>query len=315
MNMISSLFSPSLEVLLLAFAMDILFGEPPGAIHPVVWMGRGIKYLKSLPVQNRRVLGILMVVVMTGVSMLAGMLVMLATPLIPETAALLVMAYFLKSTFSIRMLLTTSRGIMERMHSGNISEAQEALRALVSRDTAQLDEHQVASAVIESITENFVDGILSPILFYLVLGLPGSLVYKAVNTLDSMVGYRNKEFIELGRPSARMDDILNWIPARLSLVFIGAAALITGSVAGAAKICLRDHNLTPSPNSGWPMAAAAGALGVRLEKPKNYVLGNEFRLPEAADVERAVRLVGTAALVLFAGAIGVLYLSHVNILM
>ena len=245
--------------------------------------------------------------------MLAGMLVMMAASLIPETAALLVMAYFLKSTFSIRMLLTTSRSILERMRSGNISEAQEALRALVSRDTAQLDEHQVASAVIESISENFVDGILSPILFYLVLGLPGALAYKAVNTLDSMVGYRNKEFIELGRPSARLDDILNWIPARLSLVFIGAAALITGSVAGAVTICVRDHNLTPSPNSGWPMAVAAGALGVRLEKPKNYVLGNEFRLPEAADIERAARLVGTAALVLFAGAIGVLYLSHVNI--
>ncbi len=315
MNMLISVFSPGLEVLLLAFAMDILFGEPPGAVHPVVWMGHGIKYLKDLPVQNRSVLGILIVVVMTGASLLAGILIMLGASLIPETAALLVMAYFLKSTFSIRMLLTTSRGIIDRMHSGNIIEAQEALMALVSRDTTQLDEHQVASAVIESISENFVDSILSPILFYLILGLPGALAYKAVNTLDSMVGYRNKEFIELGRPSARLDDMLNWIPARLSLLLIGAAALITGSSKGAVNICLRDNNLTTSPNSGWPMAAASGALGVKLEKPEHYVLGKEFRLPEAVDVERAVRLVGTAAFVLFAWGIGVLYLSHVNILM
>ena len=314
MNMLLSVFFPGPELLLLAFAMDILFGEPPGAVHPVVWMGRGIKYLKGLPIQNRSVLGILIVMVMTGTSLLAGILIVLGTSLIPETAALLVMAYFLKSTFSIRMLLTTSRSIMDLMHSGNINEAQEALMALVSRDTSKLDEHQIASAVIESISENFVDGILSPILFYLMLGLPGALAYKAVNTLDSMVGYRNKEFVELGRPSARLDDMLNWIPARLSLLLIGAAALITGSYKGALKICLRDNNLTPSPNSGWPMAAAAGALGVRLEKPGHYVLGKEFRTPEVLDIERAVRLVGTTALVLFAWAIGVLYLLHVNIL-
>jgi len=312
--MLLSVFSPSLEVLLLAFAMDILFGEPPAAVHPVVWIGRSIKYLKDLPVQNRSVLGILIVVVITGASLLAGILIMLGASLIHETAAMLVMAYFLKSTFSIRMLLTTSRGIMDRMRSGNIIEAQEALMALVSRDTTQLDEHQVASAVIESISENFVDGILSPILFYLILGLPGALAYKAVNTLDSMVGYRNKEFIELGRPSARLDDMLNWIPARLSLLLIGAAALITGNSKGAVNICLRDNNLTPSPNSGWPMAAAAGALGVKLEKPGHYVLGQEFRKPEAVDLERAARLVGTAALLLFAWGIGVLYLLHANIL-
>ncbi|MDF1558219.1 MAG: cobalamin biosynthesis protein [ANME-2 cluster archaeon] len=314
MNMIPLIFSPSIEVLLLAFFMDILFGEPPGAVHPVVWMGRCITYIKGLPMKNRTVLGILMVAVMTGISLLAGVLVVMAASLIPDTAAMLVLAYFLKSTFSVRMLLTTSRGIMDRIRSGNIDEAQEKLGALVSRDTTNLDEHQVSSAVVESISENFVDGILSPLLFYLILGLPGALVYKAVNTLDSMVGYRNREFIELGRFSARLDDILNWIPARLSLLFIAAAALFAGSPANAVKICVRDRNRTPSPNSGWPMAAAAGALGVRLEKQGHYILGEVFRQPEAADIERGARLVGTAALMLFACATGVLYLLHVNIL-
>ncbi|MCL7414240.1 MAG: cobalamin biosynthesis protein [ANME-2 cluster archaeon] len=308
----SIIFSPGLEVLLLAFIMDISFGEPPGMVHPVVWMGWFITFLQDLPLKDRRIQGILIVVVTTGISLLVGMLVVLLASSVHETAALLIMAYFLKSTFSVRMLLNTSRHIMNMLRSGNRYEAQEALKALVSRDTTNLDERQMASAVVESISENFVDGVLSPVLFYLILGLPGALAYKAVNTLDSMIGYRNKEFIELGRSSARLDDILNWIPARLSLVLIGAAALITGSFTGAVKICLRDNNLTPSPNSGWPMAAAAGALGVRLEKPGYYVLGEEFRSPEVVDIERAARLVGTAVILLFAWIMGVLYLLHMN---
>jgi len=307
-----SLFSPGLEVLLLAFIMDISFGEPPGIVHPVVWMGRFITVLQDLPLKDRRVLGILIVVVITGTSLLVGMLVVLIASSIHETAALLVMAYFLKSTFSIRMLLNTSRHIMNLLRSGNKDEARKALKALVSRDTANLDEHQMASAVVESISENFVDGVLSPVLFYLILGLPGALAYKAVNTLDSMIGYRNKEFIEMGRPSARLDDVLNWIPARLSLVLISAAALVTGSFRGAVKICLRDNSRTSSPNSGWPMAAAAGALGVRLEKPGHYILGEELRSPEAVDIEQAARLVGAAVILLFAWSMGVLYLLHVN---
>ncbi|MCL7475903.1 MAG: cobalamin biosynthesis protein [Methanosarcinales archaeon] len=307
-----SLFSPGLEVLFLAFILDISFGEPPGIVHPVVWMGRFITVLQDLPLKDRRVLGILIVVVITGTSLLVGMLVVLIASSIHETAALLVMAYFLKSTFSIRMLLNTSRHIMNLLRSGNKDEAREALKALVSRDTANLDEHQMASAVVESISENFVDGVLSPVLFYLILGLPGALAYKAVNTLDSMIGYRNKEFIEMGRPSARLDDVLNWIPARLSLVLISASALVTGSFRGAVKICLRDNSRTSSPNSGWPMAAAAGALGVRLEKPGHYILGEELRSPEAVDIEQAARLVGAAVILLFAWSMGVLYLLHVN---
>lgn len=310
--MISPIFSPVLEVLLLAFIADISFGEPPSIVHPVVWMGRFISLLQNLPLKDRKVLGTLIVVVTTGAALLIGMLVVLAASYIHEIVALLIMAYFLKSTFSVRMLLNTSRNIMNMLLSGNRDKAQEALRALVSRDTANLDEHQIASAVVESISENFVDGILSPVLFYLILGLPGALAYKAANTLDSMIGYRNKEFMELGRPSARLDDILNWIPARLSLLLIAAAALVTGSSAGAMKICLRDNNVTPSPNSGWPMAAASGALGVRLEKPGNYVLGEEFRSPGAADIERAARLVGTAVILLFAWGMGILYLFYVN---
>jgi adenosylcobinamide-phosphate synthase len=310
MNMPDAIFTYSIEVLVLAIAMDVLFGEPPGILHPVVWMGKGIKSLQGLAskFKDKRFFGMLMVAAMTGTSFLAGLLIMSTQFILPKTITLLVMAYFLKSTFSFRMLLTSGKRIMAGLISGHPDAARDELKALVSRDTAGMDETHMASAVIESVSENFVDTILSPLFFYLILGLPGALAYKAVNTLDSMVGYRNREFVELGWASARLDDILNWIPARLSLIFIVAGAVFTASPVNAIRTCLKDMGQTPSPNSGWPMASAAGALGVRLEKQGHYVLGGNFSLPVAADIARANKLMGMASVLLFMSTAVVLYL-------
>ncbi len=310
MNMPDAIFTYSIEVLVLAIAMDVLFGEPPGILHPVVWMGKGIESLQGLAskFKDKRFFGMFMVAAMTGASFLAGMLVVSTQFILPKTITLLVMAYFLKSTFSFRMLLASGKQIMTGLVSGHPDAARDDLKALVSRDTAGMDEPYMASAVIESVSENFVDTILSPLFLYLILGLPGALAYKAVNTLDSMVGYRNKEFIELGWASARLDDILNWIPARLSLIFIVAGAVFTGSPVNAIRTCLKDRGHTSSPNSGWPMASTAGALGVRLEKQGHYVLGGDFSLPVAADIARANKLVGMASVLLFMFTAVVIYL-------
>jgi len=301
MNIPDAVFTHSIAVLLLAIAMDVLFGEPPGILHPVVWMGKGIKFLRDLAFKftNKRFFGIFIVAAMTGTSFLAGMLLVSAQFIIPEAITLLVLAYFLKSTFSFRMLLTSGNQIMTGLVSGHANTARDDLKALVSRDTSDLDEPHMASAVIESVSENFVDTILSPLFFYLILGLPGALAYKAVNTLDSMVGYRNREFVDLGWASARLDDILNWIPARLSLIFIVAGAVFTGSPVNAIRTCLKDRGQTSSPNSGWPMATTAGGLGVRLEKKGHYVLGGNFGLPLATDIARANKLVGMASVLVF----------------
>ena len=184
-------FSPGLEVLALAIIMDILIGEPPATIHPVVWIGKLIKYLKNLSFGNKRIFGIFMVIITAGFSLLAGAVVVISSSYISETFYLLLAAYFLKSTFSFRMLLTSARQIKSQLESGSLNNAKKDLKALVSRDTTNLDKSHLTSAVIESVSENFVDGIVSPLLFYLILGLPGALVYKAVNTLDSMIGYKN----------------------------------------------------------------------------------------------------------------------------
>ena len=304
-------FSPGLEVLALAIIMDILIGEPPAAIHPVVWIGKLIKYLKNLSFGNKRTFGIFMVIITAGISLLTGAVVVISSSYISETFYLLLAAYFLKSTFSFRMLLTSARQIKSQLESGTLNNAKKDLKALVSRDTTKLDKSHLTSAVIESISENFVDGIVSPLFFYLILGLPGALVYKAVNTLDSMIGYKNKEFIELGWASARLDDILNWIPARLSLVFIFAASLFTGSPINAVKTCIRDRDQTASPNSGWPMAATAGSLGVKLAKKGDYILGGEFREPVPADIEKGSMLVGMATIFLYLSILTAVYIMNI----
>ena len=188
---------------------------------------------------------------------------------------------------------------MKLINSKKSLKAQRELKALVSRDTSKMDKPHMVSAVIESISENFVDSILSPLLYYLILGIPGALAYKSVNTLDSMVGYKNQEFIELGWASAKLDDVLNWIPARLSLIFITTASFFGGSPKNTIVVCIRDRSLTSSPNSGWPIAATSGALGIQLEKQGEYKIGREFKLPESKDIENVITLTAIASIIIF----------------
>lgn len=164
--------------------------------------------------------------------------------------------------------------------------------------------HQSESAVIESLAESFVDGIFSPLLYFLIFGLPGALAYRMINTLDSMVGYKKEPFIELGYAAAKLDDLANWVPARLSIAFIFLASVLFGKPVDAIKTCISDHNKTASPNSGWPMAAVSGALNVRLEKVGYHVLGDHYQPPDALQIQKTVYIVGFSSLL----AIGVIFL-------
>lgn len=278
-----------IEVFLLAIAFDLILGEPPAAIHPVVWMGRLIGFLyRCAPQGKRKLYGALMAVSCITASVLIGIASAYFADTIP---GMLVSAYLLKSTFSIRMLLGTASSIGKELESGKIAAARTSLVALVGRDTSNLGISHASSAVIESTAENFVDGILSPLFYFVLLGLPGALAFRAINTLDSMVGYRREPFREIGYVSAKLDDAANFIPGRLSLLFI---ALASASQA-ALRTGMRDHALTPSPNSGWSMSAMAGALGVRLEKVGFYVLGAEYREPAPEDIKKAVTTIGLAS--------------------
>lgn len=291
--------STSLLVFLLAASFDILVGEPSFGIHPVVWIGQFISFLRkrARPTKSG---GLLVAVLVIAATVSSGHLMVWLAGQIPGAgyaAAIAVSAYLLKSTFAVRCLLQTSQEI-GRSIDNDISRALDMLPALVGRETATLTRSQATSAVIESLSENYVDGILSPIFYFLIfepfgLGLEAALAFKAISTMDSMLGYKTKGLKELGFVPARLDDIANFIPARLSILFLAAAN--PKKARKTITTAFRYHQATPSPNSGWPMSAAAGGLGIRLEKPGFYVLFDEGREPGPKDVPIAVRFVGTAA--------------------
>lgn len=169
---------------------------------------------------------------------------------------------------------------------------------LVSRPTAALDGGEVASGVVESVAENLTDSYAAPLVFFLLFGLPGAALYRAVNTADAMLGYRDGPLEHFGKAAARLDDVLNILPARLAgLAIVAAAGLVGENARMAWRTLRRDRAATTSPNAGWTMAAMAGALEVTLVKPGTYRLG-EGRLPRASDIPRSVKLVGAAAAVL-----------------
>jgi adenosylcobinamide-phosphate synthase len=289
-------------LLLAALAIDLLAGEPPSGVHPVVWTGRGVDALtrRTPPSGARRqlVYGAGMTAAILATAGLAGAVTERWPRRLAGDAA---RAWLLKSTFAVRALLLAGEEVRQRLEAGRLDEARIGLRSLVSRETASLSEGQVAAAAIESLAENLTDGALAPWLAYAGWGLSGAAAYRALNTLDSMVGYRGRyEF--LGKAAARGDDLANLLPARLGAILLALAAPAGGgSPRRAWRTALRDHRRTASPNAGWTMAAMAGALGVSLEKPGHYRLG-EGREPEPSDIRRAQRIVG-AALALGAGAV------------
>ena len=188
--------------------------------------------------------------------------------------------------------------------------ARYSLRGLVSRDASELSEPLVAAAAIESVAENTTDSFIAPWLAFALLGLPGAFAYRAVNTLDSMIGYRGK-YEYLGKASARLDDVLNLIPARISAFLLLLAGLISGrSVRQGWQTVMRERRVTASPNAGWTIAAMSGLLGVSLEKPSHYLIGGEYREPNAAAIGRAVRLMYIVGALGTAAAVGVLMLKQ-----
>ena len=205
-------------------------------------------------------------------------------------------ALALKTMLSLRGLAVTALRVGDLLQRGELDAARAAVgRDLVSRPTADLDAGQVASATVESVAENLTDAFLGPVLFFLAFGLPGAVVYRVVNTADAMIGYRDGALLYFGRVAARLDDALNLVPARLAALSLVAAAALAGVDGRRALATMRrEHARTASPNAGWTMTAMAGALRVSLTKSGAYRLG-DGRVPGPADVERAVRLMATAA--------------------
>ncbi len=272
----------------MALLIDALCGELPAPVHPVVWMGRLLGWLEARAPRHE------------AARLLYGTFVALAVPLgwawlartVERFAPWPVYALALKPAFAGRALLDAGRRVEAALDGSQLVPARDELRSLVSRPTASLDAPLVAAAAIESLAENLVDSWLAPLLTYSLFGVSGAYAYRAINTADAMWGYRTPRYERLGKTAARLDDVLNFIPARLG-------ALMLCCVAGqrwqaALETWRTDGGLTSSPNAGQTMACAAGALGVRLEKPEQYVLNAGAPPPGAESIARARTLVGRA---------------------
>lgn len=280
-----------------AFLIDAALGEVPARVHPVVWMGSLVRFMsRRLPRRGLPALcsGMGIVAVTAGISGACGWGIEFATQ--PRTwLGWIVQSVALSTTFSVKLLLKEASGLASLLARGELAEARLYLPRLCSRDASQLGSSQIAAAGLSSATENIVDSIIAPWFWWLILGLPGALAYRAINTLDAMIGYRG-EYEQLGKASAKLDDLANWLPARLTgglLLLVGAATRLPAARAG--RIMLRDHALTPSPNGGWPMAAAAGLLDVRLEKEGVYVLNREGSHATAGDLVAGCSLAARCA--------------------
>jgi adenosylcobinamide-phosphate synthase len=294
--------------LALAAAIDLLAGEPPNRLHPVAWIGTLIERLVTRAPSSEQAAFAYGVALAAGVPCLtaaAALVVECAAGCVPAPLDAVALALALKPSFALRALLGAGSSVEARLAAGDVEGARGALSALVSRETATLDAGLVVAAAIESLAENLGDGLAGPLLAYAVAGLPGAWAYRALNTLDSMVGYHGR-FEWLGKASARLDDLANLLPARVAaLALVVAAPLAGGSARDALRAAVRDHALTASPNAGWPMSAAAGAIGVRLEKLEHYALNPDGRAPTTDDLRRARTLTAAAgALLIAAGLAG-----------
>jgi adenosylcobinamide-phosphate synthase len=284
----------------LAWVADLLLGDPPNRFHPVAWMGAVIAAAKRrAPRQDpwaQMVYGAGLAIGGAAATAAIGCVVERLLGRLPLAWSIPLQAVLLKMTFSLRGLASAASEVRCALEGGDLDEARRLLGwHLVSRETASLDASQVAAAAIESVAENASDGVIAPLLYYAVGGLPAAMAYRFVNTADAMLGYRDPVHEWLGKASARLDDLVNLVPARLTaLLLVGAAAITRERAVGAWRIWRRDHARTASPNAGHPMSAMAGALGVELEKVGYYRLGWGQRKPLAGDIGRAARLVHLA---------------------
>jgi adenosylcobinamide-phosphate synthase len=316
----------SLGLALVAGAVEAGAGYPDivyRAIgHPVTWMGRLIAWAdkrwnseQGSPVEQRTH-GIMLVVVLFAISLFAGLLISkFFHSFLPSFLALIPVAILASSLLAQRSLYEHVEAVAVALDK-SLDSGREAVSMIVGRDTRELNEAGVCRAAIESLAESFSDGIVAPMFWLTIAGLPGGIAYKAINTADSMIGHKTDKYIDFGFAAARTDDFMNWLPARLSVLWLALAAVAVPGTSPfkAFAVARRDARMHESPNAGWPEAAMAGALGIRLMGPRTYdgvVVNNEWMgdgrvFLKPTDIRTALRLY-RAACGLQLGVLAVLF--------
>ena len=297
--------------LILGFALDLALGDPEGLPHPVVGMGRTIERLERflrarLPKTPRaeRLGGGILALLLVAATGLLGAFCLRAAGRAAPLLGFALESFIFYQCLSLRGLADAGTQVFTALTESGLVSGRAAVARIVGRDTAALDEGGVIRAAVESLAENFTDGVAAPMLYFAVGGAPLALMYKAVNTMDSMLGYQNERYVNFGRVPARLDDAVNFLPARLAaLLWITAAQLCGFDGHGALRVFLRDRRKHPSPNSAQTESACAGALGVRLGGPSVYFgavhekpwLGDEQRMIEPGDILKTRRMLFCAS--------------------
>ena len=300
-----NLFLFIIFALLISIFIDVVFGELPGRIHPVVIMGSIINFFKNVFIGiKNRLSGLLLVICCVFVtSVILYLLYIIGCYNL--VLLFIIFTILLSSSFSVKMLLDTAIGVENDLNK-SLEKARQSVSYLVSRNTEELTESFIVSATIESLTENITDSYIAPIFYYFIIALillcyPVDnqlyilllvpVLYRLFNTLDAMLGYKTDELINIGFVPAKIDDILNLVPSRIAGIYLVISAYLIGlDGKNSFNIMIRDARKCPSPNSGYTMASAAGALNIQLVKKDTYILGDENKDIEIEDIENAVKL-------------------------
>lgn len=270
---------------IIAFLIDTIIGDPRTPYHPVVLMGKLIALLEHCfyradDSDNKKfVMGIILVIITLLISYEVAAAIMMLSYKIPFSwGSAAVGGLLLSFTISPNSLAKAGKGIYALLIMGELTEAREKVGWIVGRDTKDLDDAEIARATIETIAENTVDGIIAPLFFFVLGGVPLAVLYRAANTMDSMIGYKNEKYLYFGRGAAKLDDVLNYIPARITAMLFLFSALILGfDYRNAYRIMQRDAAKHPSPNGGYAEATMAGALHIRLGGMNSYFGRKSFR--------------------------------------
>ena len=290
-------------ILFAALVVDRLIGDPHSSLHPIAILGRFIGLWGKPEMYSPRLQYLVGIIFWLVTAVLFALPFYCFTLIAPYYFYLIIAPFLLKSCFAWRSLEEHTLQVVTALKDG-VENGRAQVKMLVSRDTTYLEEEQILSAGYESMTENLTDSIISPLFYYSLSGLTGAALYRAVNTMDAMLGYHD-ERKRLGWCSARMDDIFNFIPARITVLLLLVYFAILGSFSNAVQVMRRDSHKRPGYNGGIVMAAMAGGIGIRFEKPGVYSIGDgEKSLEEAgSDIIRACRFVTIIFAVLSSGTL------------
>lgn len=282
-------------IVVLALAIDGIIGEVPNAIHPLRWMGnilyfldRHIKRGNPAMTKIKGFLCYLLVLLIFGG--IAFIILALVRHYLGEIVWIIVAALFFKVVFAVFSFRRHCKPIQEDLMNGDTEAAAAKVQMIVSRNTKGMDAEHIASSCTETISENYVDSVVSPVTYFGILGMLGGIMFRCANLMDAMWGYRNEKYGDLGFFPAKFDDVLGYVTSRISPIFIALGAfLMRMDWKAAIPAAMEEHTKTPSPNSGWPMTAFAAALGISMEKKGVYIMG-KGDLPTVKDISRCYRL-------------------------